>query len=171
MGEVEQIRVSSLKSLILASLPLKYKEVLQGLNWCTHQIWNQSKWTKNEEDTQLELERGVKLFNFLFWSKLSLVLFFCFLYCSFIPSTQRIFVALQFVCPMTQNLLNLVNEWRKYWKMFDDGQFYPIINEYISNKKKQKDIPNYMLGWTLLYLEEVYHIKSSFKYIKYGIWI
>ncbi len=30
--------------------------------------------------------------------------------------------------------------------MFDDGQFHPIINEYISNKKKQKDIPNYMLG-------------------------
>ncbi len=28
MGEVEQIKILSLKSLIIASLPLKYKEVL-----------------------------------------------------------------------------------------------------------------------------------------------
>jgi hypothetical protein len=32
MGELKQIRLSSLKSLIFASLPLKYKEVLYGLN-------------------------------------------------------------------------------------------------------------------------------------------
>jgi hypothetical protein len=28
MGEIEQIKILSLKSLIIASLPLKYKEVL-----------------------------------------------------------------------------------------------------------------------------------------------
>jgi hypothetical protein len=33
---------------------------------------------------------------------------------------------------MTQKLLNLIKEWRKYWNMFndkqvfDDGQFYPM---------------------------------------------
>jgi len=52
--------------------------------------------------------------------------------------------------------------------MFNDGQFYPIINEYISNQKK-KTPQNYMLDWTLPYLEEVYHINLSFKYINYGI--
>jgi hypothetical protein len=40
-------------------------------------------------------------------------------------------------CAMTQNSLNLINKWEKYWKvfddryMFDDGQFYPSLNQTI----------------------------------------
>jgi hypothetical protein len=56
---------------------------------------------------------------------------FCvFLHCSFPSETDRTFVASS-LC-MTQ--LNLVKEWPKYWKvfndryMFGDGQFYSIVN-------------------------------------------
>jgi hypothetical protein len=66
MGEIEQIKILSLKSLIIASLPLKYKEVLQSLSWRTHQIFNHSKQTKFEEDKGLELERGLELFFQIF---------------------------------------------------------------------------------------------------------
>jgi hypothetical protein len=55
MGEIEQIKILSLKSLIIASLPL-------SLSWRTHQIFNHSKWTKIEEDKGLELERSLELF-------------------------------------------------------------------------------------------------------------
>jgi len=41
------------------------------------------------------------------------------------------------------------------------------MNTFLTQKKKTSQ--NYMLDWTLPYLEEVSHIKSSFKYINYGI--
>jgi len=51
----KKIKILSLKSLIVASLPLENEEVLQSPRWCTHQVLNHSKWTKNEEDMRLEL--------------------------------------------------------------------------------------------------------------------
>jgi hypothetical protein len=42
--------ILNLKSWIILSLPLEYKE-----------FFNRSKWTKNEENMGLELKRGVKL--------------------------------------------------------------------------------------------------------------
>jgi hypothetical protein len=53
---------TSLRSFIVASLPLDYKEILESASWCTHQVLNHSKWTKNEEDTGLTLERSLELF-------------------------------------------------------------------------------------------------------------
>ncbi len=78
----------------------------------------------------LKLERDLVLLFQKIWSKLSLILFLCFLGCSFIFEVERTFVGLQFVCPVTPKLLNLVKEWEKYWKVFDhryvfsDGGFY-----------------------------------------------
>jgi hypothetical protein len=112
MSELKQIRILSLKSLIVAFSSLECK-VLYRTSWCTHHVLNHSKQTKNEEDIGLELERDLELFFLKIWSKLSLILFFCFLHCSFTSKAQRTFVALQFVCPMTQKLLNLVKEWGK----------------------------------------------------------
>jgi hypothetical protein len=57
MGELKHIKISSLKSLIIASLFMEYKEVLTSSSWCTHHVFNYSKLTKNEEDVGLELER------------------------------------------------------------------------------------------------------------------
>lgn len=57
--------------MIITSLPnLKYKKVLWNLNKRTHQVWNNSKQTKIEEDIDLELERGLELFVQSFWNKL-----------------------------------------------------------------------------------------------------
>jgi hypothetical protein len=77
---------------------------------------------------RLELERGLKLFFQKNLSKLSLILFQCFLCCSFTFDIKFFFGTLQFVHPMTQ--LNLAKELGKYWKVFDgkyvfnDGPFY-----------------------------------------------
>jgi hypothetical protein len=43
-------------------------------------------------------------------STLSLILFLCFLHCSFTSVTQKTFGALQFISPITQKSLNLVQE-------------------------------------------------------------
>jgi hypothetical protein len=58
----------------------------------------------------LELERSLKLRYFA--SKL--MLFPCFLHCSFISDTQISIVALKFAHPLTQKLLNLAEELGKY---------------------------------------------------------
>jgi hypothetical protein len=50
-----------------------------------------------------------------------------------VSKVQRTFVTLQFACPMTQKLLNLVMEGGKYWKMFGDGQSTLIIDINIKN--------------------------------------
>jgi hypothetical protein len=42
------------------------------------------------------------------FSKLLLILFLCFLHCSFTSNTQRTFVTLQFAAPTTQKFFNLV---------------------------------------------------------------
>ncbi len=63
MSELKQIRISSLNSLIIASLPLE-KRVLQSPNWHTHQVLSHSKWTENDEDRGLELARGLRVFFF-----------------------------------------------------------------------------------------------------------
>lgn len=79
---------------------------------------------------RLELERGLELFFQENWSKLSLILFQCFLCCSFTFDVIFFFVTLQFVHPTTQKSLNLAKELAKYWKVFDgkyvfnDGPFY-----------------------------------------------
>jgi hypothetical protein len=62
---------------------------------------NSSKWTKNEKNMGLKLERGLELFFQKNWSKLLIILFMCFLGCSFPSNAQRTIVALQFACPMT----------------------------------------------------------------------
>jgi hypothetical protein len=38
MGELKQIKISSLKSLIVSSLPLEYKDVLKIPSWHTYQV-------------------------------------------------------------------------------------------------------------------------------------
>jgi hypothetical protein len=83
---------------------------------------------KIEEDIGLELERDLELFFIKKnWSKLSLILFLCFLHCSFTPKAQRSFVALQFACPMTQNLLNLVKEWGKLSQKKIHLKFFKLL--------------------------------------------
>jgi len=78
----------------------------------------------------LELERGLELFFQKIWSKLSSIFFLCFLHCPFTSDFQRTCATLQFVHPITQQQLNLVKEWGKYWKILDerymlsDGRFY-----------------------------------------------
>jgi hypothetical protein len=69
----------------------------------------------------LEVEKGLELFFQNNWKKLSFIIFFLFSLLILISKVQRTFVTLQFVCPMTQELFNLVKEWGKYWKMFCDG--------------------------------------------------
>jgi hypothetical protein len=61
MSDLKQIKILSLKSLTIASLLLEYNKFFEGLSWCTHQILNHSKWTNNEEDMGLELERSLEL--------------------------------------------------------------------------------------------------------------
>jgi len=62
MGELKQMKISSLKSLIIAFLLLTYKEVLSSFSQLTYEIFNHSKHTKIEEDRGLQLERGLELF-------------------------------------------------------------------------------------------------------------
>jgi hypothetical protein len=68
--KLRKVRILSLKSSITASLLLQYKEVLQSPRWCTHQVLNHSKWSKNEEDMRQELAMGLE--------QLSLILFLVF---------------------------------------------------------------------------------------------
>ncbi len=49
----------------------------------------------------LKLERSLELFFQKNWYKLLIILFMCFLGCSFIYDVQITVVALQFPCPMT----------------------------------------------------------------------
>jgi hypothetical protein len=62
-----------------------------------------------------------KEINELYHSSFFLVCFMC---CSFTCDTERTFVSLQFACPLTQNSFNLVKEWGKYWKVFDDRYLF-----------------------------------------------
>jgi hypothetical protein len=93
MGELKQIRISSLKPWVIASLSLKYIEVLLSFNRCTYQIFNHSKQTKIEEDMGLEPKRTQELFFSKHLSKLSLILFLHFFSCSFTFATTRTFDA------------------------------------------------------------------------------
>jgi hypothetical protein len=119
-------------------VPLEYKEVLLIPSLHTCQVSNHSKQIKNEEDTRLELMRGLGLFQKT-WNKLLLILFLCSLHCCLLDS-QRTFVTLQFELSMTQKLLNLLKEWVKYWIVFDDKyvfnyeQFYQRVKELVYNK-------------------------------------
>jgi hypothetical protein len=61
----KKVRILSLKFLVVASLSLEYKEVLQSPRWCTHQVLNHSKRTKNEEDMRLELGTGLEQLSFI----------------------------------------------------------------------------------------------------------
>ncbi len=62
MGQLKQITILSLKSLVVASLLLVYKEFLRSPSWLTPQVLNHSKQTKYGEDMGLELERDLELF-------------------------------------------------------------------------------------------------------------
>ncbi len=62
-NEGKQIMNSSLRFLIVASLSLEYKEVLQCLTWCTHQVLNHSKWTQNEKDMGGTREGSIAIFS------------------------------------------------------------------------------------------------------------
>jgi len=139
MSELKQIRILSFKIFdhcnlclyntkkfckALVDTPIRFLIIQNGL--------------KIEEDIGLELERSLELFFQKNWSKLSLILFPCFLHCSVIFVAQGTFVALQFAYPMTQKLLNLGLELENYWKMFgdkyvfNDKQFYRILWKFSS---------------------------------------
>jgi hypothetical protein len=102
----------------------------------------------------LELERDLELFFQKNWSKLSLTLFLCFLRCSFTSDAERTFIALQFGGAMTQKLLNLVKEWQKYWKMFDDKYMFSdatLRNDKNIDKCSMISICSVMGDFTLLF--------------------
>jgi hypothetical protein len=82
-------------------------------------IQNRLKWGKYGTRTK----EGLEIFFQFFWSKLSFIIFSCFMLSSFIFKVEFFFVALQFAYQMTQKSLNLVKEWGKYWKVFGDGRF------------------------------------------------
>jgi hypothetical protein len=110
MSESKQIGSLSLKSLMIASLPLE-KTVLQSPSWHTHQLLNHSKRTENDKDRGLELKRGSKrFFLFKIEANYHLSLFQCLLHCSFTSDAQRTFLTLQFAHPLKQKLLNSANE-------------------------------------------------------------
>ncbi len=73
------------------------------VKWCTHQDLNHSKRIRNEEDMELELERGLELCFQKNWCKRTL--FLCLLCCFVTCDAQRTFVILQFAHPMTQKSL------------------------------------------------------------------
>jgi hypothetical protein len=69
--KLRKVRILSLKSSIVASLLLEYKKKFcKAPRWCTHQVLNHSKWTKNEEDMRQELATSLE--------QLSLILFLVF---------------------------------------------------------------------------------------------
>jgi len=61
---------------------------------------------------RLELERGPELFFQKFQTnyQLSVILFLCFVCCSFTSDSHRTFVALQFALRRTQQSLNLIKK-------------------------------------------------------------
>jgi hypothetical protein len=63
MSQLKQIKILSLKSLVVASLLLKYEELLGSPNWLTPWVLNHSKWTKYVEDMGLEIERDLELLS------------------------------------------------------------------------------------------------------------
>jgi hypothetical protein len=58
MGELKQLKVSSLRSLIVA---FGIEKSLLDLTWRIHQVLNNSKWTKNKKGIGLELENDLEL--------------------------------------------------------------------------------------------------------------
>jgi len=87
---------------------------------------------------RLELEMSLELFFQENWSKLSFILFLCFMCYSFIYDIETTFVAFQFVHQMTQKKsLSLVKEWGNMKKMFNDDRYiffcWWAILPYISN--------------------------------------
>jgi hypothetical protein len=80
----------------------------------------------------LKLKRGLELFFQKLWTKLLFIFFLCFLHCSIIFNVQRTFVAFKFVCPTTQKLFNLINEWRKYWKCSMINTWWWVVLPYHS---------------------------------------
>jgi hypothetical protein len=101
--------------LIIASLLMKYKEILQSLSWCTHQHLNHSKWTKNEENMGLKLERALQL---CFQKKLRQTITHplqCFLHWSFyLWHSKNFWRSRIWESNDTKKLLTLVNEWEMF---------------------------------------------------------
>jgi hypothetical protein len=59
MGELKHIKIFSLKSFVICIFVSEIQRSFVKLySWHTYQILNHSKWTKNEEDIRLELEKG-----------------------------------------------------------------------------------------------------------------
>jgi hypothetical protein len=72
---------------------------------------------------QLELKKGLELIfqNFETNYQLIVILPSCILCVApFTSDSQRTFVTLQFALWMTQQSLNLIQEWEEYWKVFGD---------------------------------------------------
>ncbi len=99
--------ILSLKSLIVASLTLKYKEVLESPSLCTHQAFKSLKTNFKiyiKEDMKLELERGLELFFSNFFLKTnygsSILSSSSCVFCiaPFTSDAQRTFVTHQFAC-------------------------------------------------------------------------
>jgi len=153
MGELKQIKIFELKifdhCIFVSWNTKKFCKALIG----THiKFW--IKWTKNEKDMGSETtKRSIAIFQIFFEANhYSLSLFLCFLCCSFISDAQRTFKVLQFAHSMTQKLLNLVKEWGKYCKMFNDKYVFayqhiyylPYLNPYLSWAHWKE------LGWYLM---------------------
>ncbi len=115
-----------------ASLLLEYKEFCEALVHAPINFLINSKQDQNEEDMGLKLKRGLELFFQKLWTKLLFIFFLCFLHCSIIFNVQRTFVAFKFVCPTTQKLFNLINEWRKYWKCSMINTWWWVVLPYHS---------------------------------------
>jgi hypothetical protein len=69
-------------------------------------------WTRTRERSKTIFSKKLKQII-----TLSLILFLCFLHCSFTSDTQRSFIALQFVHTMSQKSLNLAKELGKLLKI------------------------------------------------------
>ncbi len=104
------------------------KNFSKASSWHIHHVLNHSQLIKNEKDTGLELKSGLNFFFFKKnWSKLSLILFLCFLSCSFTSDIERTFVALQFAHAMTQKSPNSIKEWGNHWKVYVQLWAYRIL--------------------------------------------
>jgi len=90
------------------------------------------KWRKHEK-TKLDL------FFQKNWNKPSLILFQCFMHCSFISITQITFIALLFACPTTQKLLNWLRNEENIGKCWMIGSCLMICNfTLIQQQSKEK---------------------------------
>jgi hypothetical protein len=105
---------------------------------------------------RLELERGLEQFFQKIWSKLWLVLVLCFLCYSFTSDTQRTFVSLQVVHPMTQKSLNSIKVWLKYWEVFDnryvfdDRHTYPSTEVTTCSRPTPIHLTQIIMRWLLM---------------------